>query len=42
VAGYQATPPQPPAALFDYLHAVLPAALAAQRREVVEGSGDHG
>lgn len=42
VAAYQATPPQPPEAMFDYLHAALPAALAPQRREVVEGSGDHG
>lgn len=34
VAAYSATPPQPPEALFDYLHASLPQALAAQRREV--------
>jgi pyruvate dehydrogenase E1 component alpha subunit len=41
VAAYQATPPQPPEAMFDTLYATLPPALAAQRREAVERGG-HG
>jgi 2-oxoisovalerate dehydrogenase E1 component alpha subunit len=43
VERYLATPPQPPEAIFDYLYATLPAALAGQRAAVAaamhEGGG---
>jgi pyruvate dehydrogenase E1 component alpha subunit len=38
VEEYQATPPQPVEALFDYLYAELPAALAGQREELSKGN----
>ncbi|ROR32860.1 pyruvate dehydrogenase (acetyl-transferring) E1 component subunit alpha [Inmirania thermothiophila] len=41
VAAYLATPPPAPEAMFDHLHAELPAALARQRAEVA-GRGGHG
>ncbi len=48
VAAYEATPPQPPEAMFDYLYATLPEALAWQRAALLaeaageeeEGGGD--
>jgi len=39
VDSYLATPAQPPAAMFDYLHATLPRDLEAQRAEVAGGPG---
>jgi 2-oxoisovalerate dehydrogenase E1 component alpha subunit len=40
VAEYLAVPPLPATAMFDHLHATLPAALAAQRDEVARRYGD--
>ena len=37
---YLAIPPEPPAAMFDYLYETLPASLASQRKSVV--GGNHG
>jgi pyruvate dehydrogenase E1 component alpha subunit len=43
VERYLKTRPQPPEAMFDYLYAELPRALAEQRAAVVAGGGDdHG
>ncbi len=43
VEAYEATPPQPPEAMFDFLHAELPAALAEQRAAVAgDAGGDAG
>lgn len=39
---YLATPPQPPEAMFDTLHAELPAALAGQRAAAMGGDDDDG
>jgi len=36
VEAYLAEPPQPPSAIFDYLHARLPSALSAQREACIE------
>lgn len=41
VKEYLATPPQPPASMFDYLYETLPAAFAGQRAELAaRGKGD--
>lgn len=40
VERYLAVPPQPPEAMFDYLYAELPAALAEQRAAVAASGGD--
>ncbi len=40
VEAYEATPPQPPEAMFDDLYAELPAALAEQRAEVLRDAGE--
>jgi pyruvate dehydrogenase E1 component alpha subunit len=42
VETYEATPPQPPEAMFDYLYAELPAALAEQRAAVMAEFGGTG
>ena len=39
---YLAMAPQPPAAIFDYLYATLPAELAEQRRHAMEGTNSDG
>ncbi|MBI1180444.1 MAG: pyruvate dehydrogenase (acetyl-transferring) E1 component subunit alpha [Alphaproteobacteria bacterium] len=39
VEAYLALPPQPPAAMFDHLYAVLPPSLAAQRALLEDGDG---
>ena len=39
VKSYEATPPQAPEAMFDYLYAELPAAYAEQRARAVEAGG---
>ena len=39
---YLAMAPQPPAAIFDYLYATLPAELAEQRRHAMEGTSSDG
>ena len=39
---YLAMAPQPPAAIFDYLYATLPAELAEQRRHAMEGTNNDG
>jgi pyruvate dehydrogenase E1 component alpha subunit len=38
VERYLATPPRPPASMFDHLYATLPDVYAAQRREIQEAS----
>ena len=43
VEAYEATPPQPPEAMFDYRHAELPAAFAEQRDGAIgEAGGETG
>jgi pyruvate dehydrogenase E1 component alpha subunit len=42
VAVYEATPPQPPQAMFDYLYAELPSALADQRAAAIARAGGQG
>ncbi len=42
VAAYEATPPQPPEAMFDYLYATLPEALARQRAALLDEGDDEG
>ena len=39
-AAYLARPPQPPEAVFDFLHATLPEPLRAQRERLLQESGD--
>ena len=40
VAAYEATPPQAPEAMFDYLHATLPVALEGQRAAAMAADDD--
>ena len=42
VQSYEATPPQPPESMFDYLYAELPAAFAEQRARAIKNGGDGG
>jgi pyruvate dehydrogenase E1 component alpha subunit len=42
VAAYEATPPLPPTAMFDHLHATLPLAYRSQLAELAELSGPAG